>query len=610
MKKSILATVLVAACSAVAVAKVNVIPQPVTVEEGQGSFTIKPDATTVGGGSDEVVKYAVETMHLSPAKGTADVRLTTDGADASLGDEGYDLSVTDKGVTIKAPKAAGLFYGVQTLRQLVGTDGAVPVVHIVDKPRFPYRGLMLDSGRHIQSVEYVKSMIDRIAELKMNRFHWHLTEDQGWRVEIKKYPKLTEVGAYREKDGERYGGFFTQEQIKDVVAYADARFVTIVPEIEMPGHSVAAVASYPYLGCTGQQVPVRWEWGISKDVYCAGKETTYQFCEDVLTEVMALFPHSPVIHVGGDECPKDNWKKCPDCQTMIKKHGLKDENALQGYFTSRIAHFLADHGRRLQGWNEIMEGTDLPKGVIVQQWNAPHSATLAAEAGLDVVCSPTSHCYFDYPYNQIPTHKVLDFEPVPSDLKAELQGHIIGIQGNLWTEHMDDEARVDYMAWPRTVALAEAAWSPKGEKDWGDFKHRGEAWVARQPEEQRKGLQERLADDTYFGNRIGYWKPNQVTTELKERSWVATRYITGPGTYEIQFGYTEGAHGLAIEQAKLEPGGTTDKHSGFTGAATRDNVYTVTVEKYDPAVKYVVKAKVRSDGGTDSNGTVYIRKVK
>ncbi|HZZ42255.1 MAG TPA: beta-N-acetylhexosaminidase [Tepidisphaeraceae bacterium] len=588
--------------------KVAVIPAPMKVEGESGGGYVLKEGGVIGGDDAGVVKLAAEELHLVEGKKShAGVKLELGGAEKMLGDEGYEMTVTGRGVVIEAAKPAGLFYGVQTLRQMVGEGDAVAGVHIVDKPRFGYRGLMLDSGRRIQSVEYIKSLIDRMAELKMNRFHWHLTEDQGWRIEIKKYPRLTEFGAWQVKDGKKTGGFFTQEQIKDVVAYAEARFMTVVPEIEMPGHSTAAVASYPWLGCGDAQVAVKPEFGISPHVYCPAKETTYQFCEDVLTEVMGMFPHSPVIHIGGDECPKQEWKTDPACQVLIKKLGLKDEDALQGYFTSRIAHFLADHGRRLQGWNEIMQGTDLPKGVIVQQWNAPQSATQAAEAGLDVVASPTSHCYFDYPYVQIPTHKVLEFEPVPGDLKEELQKHILGPEGELWT---DNGYEVDWMAFPRTVAMAEVGWSPKGDKDWEDFRGRCEKWIGRQPEEQRKGLSERLNDGTYFGNRIGGWLPTNAPKELRERKWKGTRYITSAGTYEVRFEYTAGVCGLDIEKVWVEPGGTTDEHSGFTGAAQRDKIYTVTIGKYDPAAVYVVHGMVKGDAGTDSAGVVYIRKVK
>lgn len=566
-------------------ADIHIVPKPLSIQPGSGTYTLKD-------GVDG-----------------PDVAAVKDSSESSLGDEGYDLTVTGKGVTIKSPTDAGLFYGKVTLKQLIGPDNVVPAVHIVDKPRFPYRGLMLDSGRHIQSVEYIKTLIDRMADLKMNRFHWHLTEDQGWRIEIKKYPRLTEFGAWREKDGQRYGGFFTQDQIKDVVAYAQARFITVIPEIEMPGHSTAAVASYPWLGCTGKQFPVRWDWGISPHVYCPAKETTYEFCENVLAEVMGLFPSS-TIHIGGDECPKDEWKADPGCQALIKKLGLKDEDALQGYFTTRIAKFLESHGRHLQGWNEIMNGTDLPKGVIVQQWNAPHSATLAAQAGLDVVASPTSHCYLDYPYVQITAKKVLEFEPVPADLDKSLVHHILGPEGELWTEHMDDEARVDYMAFPRAVALAEVAWSPAGEKSWDDFKTRCQAWIARQPADQQKGLEERLNFGTYYGNRIGAWGPKNTTTDNQYKHWNATRYIISAGTYEVRIVHSEGGNGLAIDEVSLTPNGTTDKHPGVTGATSKDNVYTVTLNKYDPNTPYIVKATVRGNGGNSTMGAVYIKKIK
>jgi len=475
----------------VASAAFGVVPQPETMTAGEGVFQIK--SAQITGPDGRGLRAAVELLKLQTTQSgdSAAISLKLDPSASALGAEGYELNVTDKKVQITAMKDAGLFYGVQTLAQLV--DGStIPAVHIIDKPRFPYRGYMLDSCRHMQSKQYIKQLIDQLSALKINRFHWHLTEDQGWRIEIKKYPKLTEIGSYREKDGQRYGGFYTQADIREVVQYAEDHCMVVIPEIEMPGHSSAALSAYPWLGCTGGPYKVRWEWGISEDVYCAGKETTYEFCENVLDEVMQLFPNSPVIHIGGDECPKSRWHACPNCQAMIKEKHLKDENALQGYFTSRIAHYLADHGRRLQGWNEIMEGTDLPPGVIVQQWSAPNSARDAARAGLDVVCSPTTNCYFDYGLDTTPTEKVYAFEPIPADLQPELNAHILGPQANVWTEGIVTEKDVQRMTFPRIAALAEVGWSEKKSRNWSDFQTRMTHYIATQPEDQREGWAERM----------------------------------------------------------------------------------------------------------------------
>lgn len=489
-----LTAVLAAACvQGASLAQVPVIPAPRVVETRAGSFRLTPESL-VGGDAPEVVRQAIQALELGDAgmNSKVAVRFERVTADPSLGAEGYTLDVEPNGIIIRAATEAGLFYGLQTLCQMVGADGEVPLAHIADRPRFAHRGLMLDGGRHMQPIAFIKSYLDRMAELKLNRFHWHLTEDQGWRIQIDQYPELTRTGAFRTRDGQRYGGFYTKEQIREVVAHAKSRFITIVPEIDMPGHMQAAVASYPNLGCTGETLPVRWDWGISDEVLCAGQESTYEFCEKVLDEVIDLFPDSPVIHIGGDECPKGRWKACPKCQEKIKSLGLKDEHALQLHFTARMARYLESKGRRLQGWNEIMEGGDLPPGVIVQQWNAPAAATQAANAGLDVVVSPTSHSYFDYPYSRIWVRKVYEFEPVPADLPGELHPRILGPQGNLWTEHLETSADVDYMTWPRAVAMAEVGWSVPERKSWDDFRKRCEAWIERQPEALRPGLRERL----------------------------------------------------------------------------------------------------------------------
>ena len=410
--------------------------------------------------------------------------------DAELGEEGYRMDVEPTAVRISAATAAGAFYGVQTLRQLFATErdlssnpsavqAAIPCLHIEDQPRFRWRGLMLDVSRHFFTVEEVERFLDLMALYKFNTFHWHLTDDQGWRIEIKQYPKLTEVGAWRDDgQGKKYGGFYTQDQIRSVVAYAATRHIIIVPEIEMPGHCRAALAAYPELSCTGGPFDVGTRWGIYKDVYCAGKDQTFDFLENVLAEVMDLFPSS-TIHIGGDECPKDRWKACPDCQARIKAEGLKDEQELQSYFVKRIDAFVASKGRFIIGWDEILEG-GLAPGAAVMSWRGTAGAVTAATVNHDVVLSPTSNCYFDYPqsrpsnetkgHGQLLTHREgVSLQPDAGTIVPRICGVHFRAQGNLWTEHIENAPRLDYMAFPRACALAEVVWSPADHRTWDDF---------------------------------------------------------------------------------------------------------------------------------------------
>jgi hexosaminidase len=404
---------------------------------------------------------------------------------------------------------------VQTLIQLLPVDAAeiqsskskieIPYVSIQDYPRFEYRGMHLDCGRHFFPVSFVKKYIDYIALHKMNYFHWHLTEDQGWRIEIKKYPRLTEVGAWRNgtiigrypglgNDGIHYGGYYTQDEVKDVVAYAAKRYITVVPEIEMPGHSSAAIAAYPYLSCfpnentkhraawsgdsTGKQV--QQGWGVFEDIFCAGKDSTFKFLEDVLDEVMALFP-SKYIHVGGDECPKANWKRCPLCQQRIKDEHLKNEEELQSYFIQRIEKYLNSKGRILIGWDEILEG-GLAANAVVMSWRGEAGGIAAARQKHKVVMTPGAWVYLDHSQSQnedsvtiggyVPLEKTYNYEPVSDSLTKDQGKYILGAQGNVWSEYISNERKVEYMIFPRMSALSEVLWSPKKDRDSIDFEKR------------------------------------------------------------------------------------------------------------------------------------------
>ena len=414
-----------------------------------------------------------------------------------VSEEGYSLEVSQSGITLNGGKA-GLFYAAQSLVQMIRTASRdsrnllVPGVHIEDSPRFRYRGIMQDVGYHIYPVEFIKRQIDYLAKYKMNVYHWHLTEDHGWRIESRKYPKLNEIASWREQtcishydgkfsgmDATPYGGYYSQEDIRDIVAYAAERHVTVIPEIELPGHTLAVLAAYPELACNEGPFKVAESWGIYDDVFCAGKEEVFRFLEDVLTEVIELFP-SEYIHIGGDECPKDRWRKCPLCQERIRKEGLQDEYELQSYCIKRIEKFINSKGRKIIGWDEILEG-GLAKNATVMNWRDTTEGVKAVKQGHDVIMSPNAYLYFDYiqgdrkqeplaigwGYN--PAERVYAYEPVPKGLSPEAEKHIIGVESPLWTEHMDTYRKVEYMLFPRLMALAELAWTPKDGKDSRNF---------------------------------------------------------------------------------------------------------------------------------------------
>ena len=496
---------------------ISIIPMPEKLERTNATFTVTRDTRIVAEqGNSEALRIgnmlakkvqqaagfnlAVKVKQ-NPAPGKNEILFTTSNADPTLGLEGYQLSVTSSGVVVRAIEPAGLFYGMQTIDQLLpaeieGTSKSVttvwqiPGVEIKDKPRFKWRGMHLDVGRHFMPLDFIKGYIDNMAMHKLNVFHWHLTEDQGWRIEIKKYPKLTEVGAWRKEslighvkntphkfDGIRHGGFYTQDQAREIVQYAAERFITVVPEIEMPGHAKAAIASYPELGVTGEQVEVATHWGIFSDIFNV-EESTFTFLENVLAEVIDIFP-GEYIHIGGDEAIKDQWKASDKIQQKIKDLGLKDENELQSYFIRRMEKFINSKGRKLIGWDEILEGGLAPNATVMS-WRGLEGGIAAAKSGHDVIMTPIQSLYF-WTYQGDPKteplaaggfislEKVYQYEPVPATLTDVEAKHIMGAQGCAWTEYMEGPDEVEYMVFPRISALAEIVWSPKEEKNWKDF---------------------------------------------------------------------------------------------------------------------------------------------
>ena len=488
--------------------KPAILPIPISQNSTEGVFTLNSNTQLVFETDfkqvAEFLKSYLENGSTIKLKATESAHKISFVKDEKITNkEGYELTVTTTGVTISANSPTGAFYGVQSLRQLIpvqfengsyeGTKVVIQNIEIKDAPQFKYRGMHLDVGRHFFSVDFIKKYIDMMSMLKMNTFHWHLTEDQGWRIEIKKYPKLNEIAAYRKEtlighysdqpqkyDGKKYGGYYTQEQVKDIVKYASDRQVTVIPEIEMPGHSVAAISAYPELGCTGKQIDVATKWGVFDDIYCS-KESTFKFLEDVLDEVMELFP-SKYIHIGGDEAPKTNWKTCENCQRLIKKEGLKDEHGLQSYFITRMEKYINSKGKQIIGWDEILEGGLAPNATVMS-WRGLEGAVTAAKQHHDVILTPGSHCYFDHYQSTnenepvaiggfLPLEKVYSFNPIPEELTKEESKYVLGAQGNVWTEYMQTEDNVEYMMFPRIVALSEVVWSKPENKDYESFKSR------------------------------------------------------------------------------------------------------------------------------------------
>jgi hexosaminidase len=428
--------------------------------------------------------------------GVPAIELELDAAIAES--EGYALEASVESLRIRGRTAHGVFHGVQTLRQILAPEiesrtavpkarWLVPAVGIEDAPRFSYRGMHLDVSRHFFPPAFVKKYIDLLALYKLNTFHWHLTDDQGWRLEIEAYPRLTSVGAWRNEGGGRYGGFYTQAEVREIVSYASERFVTIVPEIEMPGHARAAVAAYPEYACTPGPFEVATTWGVFYDIFCPSDET-FAFLEGVLREVFSLFP-GEYVHLGGDEAPKDRWETSAVAQAVIDREGLANEEELQGYFMRRVETFAASHGKSIIGWDEILDGGVMPSAVIMA-WRGADRGTLAARQGHDVIMTPTDSCYFDYyqgpeatepeafPGSYAPLQEVYDMEPMPSGLDAQAATHVLGAQGNLWSEYIPTPEHAEYMALPRAIALAEVLWSEPDALDYSAFVRRLDAHSA------------------------------------------------------------------------------------------------------------------------------------
>ena len=511
-----LAGLLMTACSnqPTTVANYEVVPMPLEINTTQqASFLLKSGVTVYYPAGNEKMQRNAEFL-ASYVKAQTGIELQVQAGEGGKGGivlqlglandnpEAYQLKVDANQVVISSPSEAGVFYGIQTLRKAVdvaeGSNVELPAVEIKDQPRFGYRGMMLDVGRHFFSMDEIKTYIDMMALHNINRFHWHLSEDQGWRIEIKKYPKLTEIGSMRKEtvighnsgkyDGKPYGGFYTQEQAKEIVAYAAERYITVIPEIDLPGHMQAALAAYPELGCTGGPYEVWTQWGVSDNVLCAGNDQTIQFIKDVLAEIVEIFP-SEYIHVGGDECPKVKWSTCPKCQARIKALGLKSDNKhtkeerLQSYVIHEAEEFLNSKGRKMIGWDETLEGGLAPNATVMS-WRGEAGGIEAAKQHHDVVMTPNTYLYFDYYQSKdtetepmaiggyLPIERVYSYEPMPKSLSPEEQKYIVGVQANLWTEYIPDFKQVQYMVLPRMAALSESQWCVPEKKNYEAFLQR------------------------------------------------------------------------------------------------------------------------------------------
>ena len=518
MKKIITAVLTaVLSCCALSANGLSIVPAPEKCIRKNGEFTVNAQTRILLGNSSEELRNAAElfTGLFADAAGY-DLQIVTGGGVSRnviecvvsqdlKNNESYRLTVRPSKITITGKTAAGVFYGFQTLRQLLpaGIEGgaadnanvrwSIPCVDIEDTPAYSYRGIMLDVSRHFFTVEEVKRNIDLMAFHKLNVLHWHLTDDQGWRIEIKKYPKLTSIGGFRDKtiighardipykwDTNRYGGYYTQDEVRDIVEYAGKRFITIIPEIEMPGHSVAALAAYPEFSCSGGPFEVEGRWGVFYDVYCT-KEETFKFLEDILDEVMELFP-SEYIHIGGDEVPKRRWHHCAACQERMRQENIPDEEHLQSYFINRMEKYLNSKGRRIIGWDEILEG-NLSKTATVMSWRGIKGGVRAAKEGRDVILSPNSHFYLNHYQidpkveelsntGNTPLWKAYGFNPLPDELNEEERSRIIGVQGNIWTEYMTSQSKLEFFLYPRAAAVAEVGWSGAARKDFDNFHSR------------------------------------------------------------------------------------------------------------------------------------------
>jgi hexosaminidase len=599
----------------------GLVPRPWKLKLAGDAFELKPNTPLrLAPDKSETRMLAA---HLQAALGfSAPLPIAQDGVGdgisldldpklSSLGAEGYQLKVSARGLSIRAQTPAGIFYGIQTLRQLLpaqllgasapaNTTQRLPGVDIEDKPRFALRGFMLDVGRHFFPKSEILRVLDLLALHKFNRFHWHLTEDQGWRVEIKKWPKLTQVGAWRDDKEGRYGGFYTQDELREVVAYAAERHITVVPEIEMPGHSGAALAAYPQLGCTGGPYKVQTEWGVHNDVFCPGKESTFAFIADVLDEVCAIFP-SPEIHIGGDECPKERWHAHDLCQRRMKEEGLADEKALQSYFIKRVAGMLKARGRRMVGWDEICEG-GLAEGATVQWWINPDPVAEAGRQGHSLICSNYVDTYLDQMHTAVSNRHLYEFQPYPPKLPAALHSAVLGIESPLWTEGVPTRKELDFQAFPRLCALAENLWLQESQKNYEAFDQRLQRHYAR--------LESLGVNYRSLGRQVGSWGPGKLGKGWRQLQWKLSAAAPVSGTYSVALEYDKGPSNLEIRSMTVKAGSTVLGQvttTAFAGYWIYQPELSFDLGAQDLSKPLVLEISAKGEKGPKSWGKVFLK---
>ena len=633
----------------------SIIPRPTSLKTTGGGYTITAQTTIH---SDAAFKSEADYLVQTLCTATGFKLQTASDAgiglrridDRSLGTEGYLLSVNAKRIEISAATPAGAFYGIQTLLGMLPpeiaspkpvSDGKwfAPGVEIMDTPNFPWRGFMLDEARNFKGEKEVKKLLDSMARYKMNVFQWHLTDDQGWRIEIKKYPKLTEIGGIRSntqiggwksplRSGKTHSGFYTQEQIKRIVAYAAKRHITIVPEIGMPGHASAAIAAYPLLGMGGKKLEVPVTFGKHPNLYNVADENVYKMISEILDEVVALFP-SKVIHIGGDEVQPGLWQKSDEVSKLMKAKGLKTYSDVQVYFTNRISQIVEAKGRHIMGWNEItgdqVHGGPAVKGAaklspaaVVQFWKgSTNQMTAAIRAGHDTVNSTHSSTYLDYPYGKIPLSRAYAFNPIPRGLEEKYKSKVVGLGCQMWGEWIQSVERMEFQVYPRIFAYAEAAWTKPGRKDYKSFAQRLPETLKRLDILQigygRGVIEMRQYPAEYFKDfvKIGAWTDSQLRKEyILECD--ASAVIKGNGTYEVAGNFTTGKHPLSTLWMALYADGreiARDSRPGFAGKTNINNVYRLTVKNYKPSARYTVRIEVDKVKGAKSGGDIKMRMV-
>lgn len=641
--------------------RASIIPQPLEVKEAKGSFTLTTETRIVC--TEDLEREAKLLQNLLRLATGYDFPIQTDYAEGpqiklalnpslhDLGREGYSLRVLPRGILIEAVTPTGVFYGTQTVARLLPpeivskkrtqADWSVPCLTIKDRPRFAWRAFMLDEARHFKGMEEVKKLLDQMASLKMNVFHWHLTDDQGWRIEIKKYPRLTSVGSKRAdtqtggwgsptRSGKPHSGYYTQEEIREIVACAAERHITIVPEIGMPGHACAAIAAYPELGTTKKPIEVMTIFGKAYDTFDPSDEIVYEMLGDILDEVIALFP-SRVIHIGGDEVRFDHWKASESVAKLMKREGLETMADVQLYFTNRMAGIVQSKGRNAMGWNEIL-GDDLhgflkdgqtaknqalDKDTVVHFWTGnPQLAKRAIRDGHTVVNSWAPYTYLDYSYGSIPLSKAYSFDPIIDGLTPEEQKRIVGLGCQMWGEWIPTVADMERQVYPRLAAYAEVGWTEPENKDFHDFRMRIKdqlrRWDIQGIGYARDQVDRLTAADFFNHRRIDIWTPERTPADWEDVTFSMDGQVTSAGTYEIAFVYENGAHAIDIaEVALLEDGKevAVDTHTGFSGNRMTGIVYTLKLDNHRPGTDYTLRARIKGNGGTDSQGEVKLRAV-